>query len=135
MTSRFMLEIALISEPKTAGLQPFKLNSAQEYIHEQIEKQRKETGKVRALILKGRQQGASTYVEGRFINKTTHNKGVRAFILTHDGESTDALFEMTKRYYEYLPEFVKPVIEKSNAKELKFSALDSGYKIGTAGKR
>lgn len=118
---------------KDSGLQPFKLNSAQEYIHEQIEKQRKETGKVRALILKGRQQGASTYVEGRFINKTTHNKGVRAFILTHDGESTDALFEMTKRYYEYLPDFVKPVIEKSNAKELKFSALDSGYKIGTAG--
>ena len=43
------------------------------------------------------------------------------------------LFEMTKRYYENLPQFVKPTIEKSNAKELKYSALDSGYKIGTAG--
>lgn len=118
---------------KEAGLQPFVLNSAQEYIHQRLEEQREKTGKIRALILKGRQQGVSTYVEGRFIHKTSHRKGVRAFILTHDGESTDALFEMTKRYYEHLPDFVKPQIEKSNAKELKFSALDSGYKIGTAG--
>lgn len=118
---------------KESGLQAFGLNSAQQYIHDQLERQRAETGKIRALILKGRQQGASTYVEGRFIHKTSHRKGVKAFILTHDGESTDALFEMTKRYYEHLPQFVKPEIEKSNAKELKFSALDSGYKIGTAG--
>jgi len=85
---------------KNEGLQPLVLNEAQEYIHNRIEQQIKDTGKVRAIILKGRQQGASTYVEGRYIWRTTHNKGVRAFILTHDGESTNALFEMTERYYE-----------------------------------
>lgn len=118
---------------KEHGLQSLKLNPAQQYIHDRLEQQIKEQGRVRALILKGRQQGASTYVEARFIHKTTHHKGVRAFILTHDGESTDALFEMTKRYYEHLPPFIKPEIAASNAKELKFDALDSGYKIGTAG--
>lgn len=118
---------------KEEGLQLLSLNAAQTYIHERIEEQLAKEGRVRALILKGRQQGASTYVEGRFIHKTTHNKGKRAFILTHDGESTDALFEMTKRYYDNLPMYVKPVIAASNAKELKFSLLDSGYKIGTAG--
>ena len=92
-------------------------------------------GKVRAIILKGRQQGASTYVGGRFIHKVTHNKGVRAFILTHDGESTNALFEMTERYYDNLPTFVKPVAGTANAKELHFSGIDSGYKIGTAGNK
>ena len=120
---------------KDAGIVPFSINEAQEYIHERLQEQLSLTGKIRAIILKGRQQGASTYVEGRFIHKTTHNKGVRAFILTHDGESTNALFEMTKRYYDLLPEFVKPSIEKSNAKELKFDQLDSGYKIGTAGNK
>ena len=120
---------------KDAGIVNFELNEAQRYIHEQLEKQKAETGKIRAIILKGRQQGASTYVEGRFVHKTTHQKGVRAFILTHDGESTNALFEMTKRYYDLLPSFVKPSIEKSNAKELKFDQLDSGYKIGTAGNK
>ena len=120
---------------KDKGLQKLELNSAQRYIHSQLEKQVKDTGKVRAIILKGRQQGASTYVGGRFIHKTTHNKGVRAFILTHDGESTNALFEMTERYYDNLPPFVKPTASTANAKELHFGVLDSGYKIGTAGNK
>lgn len=120
---------------KTDGLQAFYLNEAQLYIHSRLEKQIEETGKVRAIILKGRQQGASTYVGGRFIHKTTHNKGVRAFILTHDGESTNALFEMTERYYENLPVYVKPSTSAANAKELHFGELDSGYKIGTAGNK
>tara|TARA_R110000822_G_scaffold18357_5_gene60715 strand:+ start:1463 stop:2989 length:1527 start_codon:yes stop_codon:yes gene_type:complete len=120
---------------KDSGLKKLVLNSAQVYIHNKIEQQAKETGKVRAIILKGRQQGASTYVGGRFIHKTTHNKGVRAFILTHDGESTNALFEMTERYYDNLPASVKPVASTANAKELHFGAIDSGYKIGTAGNK
>jgi len=120
---------------KNEGLQPLILNDAQIYIHSRIEQQKKETGKVRAIILKGRQQGASTYVEGRFIWNTTHNKGTKAFILTHDGESTNALFEMTERYYDNLPPFVKPTTSAANAKELHFDKLDSGYKIGTAGNK
>ena len=74
---------------KDSGLQPFVLNTAQEYIDGQINKQIADTGKVRMILLKGRQQGASTLIEGRFTWKVTHNKGVRAFILTHDGESTN----------------------------------------------
>lgn len=120
---------------KEEGLLPLILNDAQLYIHNKLEEQKKKTGKVRGIVLKGRQQGVSTYVEGRFLHNTTHNKGVRAFILTHDAESTNALFEMTERYYENLPRFVKPQIGASNAKELSFGKLDSGYKIGTAGNK
>ena len=120
---------------KNEGLKSFVLNDAQIYIHNRLEQQLKETGKVRAILLKGRQQGASTLVGGRFIHKTTHNKGVRAFILTHDGESTNALFEMTERYYDNLPQFVKPTAGAANSKELQFNVLDSGYKIGTAGNK
>ena len=120
---------------KDKGLRSFVLNDAQRYIHNRLEDQIKRTGKVRAIILKGRQQGASTYVGGRFIHKVTHNKGVRAFILTHDGESTNALFEMTERYHENLPAQVKPTTSAANAKELHFGVLDSGYKIGTAGNK
>jgi len=128
---------------KEAGVRPFVLNKAQKYIHDKIEEQRIITGKVRAILLKGRQQGASTYVEGRFIWRTTMSKGVRAFILTHDAESTNALFEMTVRYYDNLPTKTvsgethnfQPTITKSNAKELRFDVLDSGYKIGTAGNK
>lgn len=120
---------------KTAEKIKFRLNKAQLHIHNQIEKQLHDTGKVRAVILKGRQQGASTYIQGRFTWRTTHRKGVRAFILTHEDDATQNLFSMGKRYYENLPVFVKPSISASNAKELIFDKLDSGYKVGTAGNK
>ena len=55
---------------KHDGLQPLILNQAQKYIHSRFEAQLKETGKVRAIILKGRQQGASTLVQGRYVWQT-----------------------------------------------------------------
>lgn len=132
---KFYAHNCLKIRTKAKGLQPFTLNAAQEYIHKRLEEQLQSKGKIRAIILKGRQQGASTYVEGRFMRNVTFNKGVKAFILTHDGEATNALFEMTERYYENLPKFVKPSLGASNAKELHFDLLDSGYKIGTAGNK
>jgi len=116
-------------------IQHFALNKAQLYIHEILEKQLKETGRVRAIVLKGRQQGVSTYAEARFIWKVTHSKGVRAFILTQEEAASQTLFEMAKRYYDNLPEPVKPILSASNSKELHFDKLDSGYKIGTAGNK
>lgn len=120
---------------KFNGIQPFILNKAQMYIHEIVEKQRKETGKVRVIIVKGRQQGCSTYIEGRFYWLVTHHFGLRAFILTHDATATNNLFEMAQRYHEYCPAILRPTVEASNAKELVFSGLDSGYKLGTAGNK
>ena len=120
---------------KSGEISPFQLNKAQQFIHACIEKQKEETGKVRAIILKGRQQGVSTYAEGRFYWQTTHRSGVRAFILTHEADSTAALFEMVERYHELAPNFVKPSTGASNAKELIFKKLDSGYKVGTAGNK
>jgi hypothetical protein len=117
---------------KKGDIEPFILNKAQRFIHEKIEEQKRETGKVRALILKGRQQGCSTYVGGRYYHQTTHNFGVHSFILTHALDATNNLYKMSKRFYEHTPELVRPQISTNNSKELIFGILDSGYKIGTA---
>lgn len=45
----------------------FELNQAQRYIHERLEQQRKEKGYVRAIILKGRQQGCCYSPEMRVL--------------------------------------------------------------------
>ena len=126
---------ALRVRSKSGSIQPLRLNRAQCHIHERIEAQRQETGKVRALILKGRQQGCSTYVEGRFFWRTVWAQGIRTFILTHAESASANLFEMASRYLECLPDELKPSVNTQNAKELKFSALDSGYKVGTAGNK
>ena len=118
---------------KSGAIEPLTLNQAQRYIHDRLEKQRVETGKVRALVLKGRQQGCSTYVGGRFYHKATHRKGCQVFILTHEQSATDNLFAMANRYHEHCPALVKPTTGAANAKELVFPILDSGYQVGTAG--
>jgi hypothetical protein len=120
---------------KSGVVEPFELNPAQKYIHERLEKQKLDTGKVRALILKGRQQGCSTYIGGRFYHRVTHSTGCRVFILAHESEATGNLFDMVNRYHENMPEFIKVSTGASSAKELYFDGLDSGYKVGTAGNK
>ena len=131
----FYARNCLFIRTKGATIEPFYLNKAQKYIHERLEAQKEKTGKVRALILKGRQQGCSTYVGARFYHLTTHSMGVRTFILTHEEQATQNLFDMVNRYHERCPEFVKPITGAANAKELFFDKLDSGYKVGTAGSK
>ena len=120
---------------KSGAIEPFVLNKAQRYIHERVEQQIRETSRARVILLKGRQQGCSTYVEGRFYWRVTHSFGLRAFILTHDADATNNLFEMAQRYHQHCPRIVRPTVQASNAKELIFSGLDSGYKLGTAGNK
>lgn len=118
---------------KTGAIEPFIMNKAQRYLHARLEKQLLEIGKVRALILKGRQQGCSTYVGGRYYQKVIHAFGQRVFILTHEGDATNNLFEMVNRYHEHCPTLIKPTTGADNAKELDFTILDSSYRVGTAG--
>src|SRR3546814_7335312 len=68
----------------------------------------------------------------RFYWKVTHGKGLRAFILTHRDQATANLFAMAKRFHDRVPRLVRPLTKASNAKELTFGRLDSGYQVGTA---
>ena len=118
---------------KSGDVLPFVLNRAQLYIHSRLEAQLKETGKVRAICLKGRQQGVSTLIQARYFHKTITNRGIKTFILTHESQATKNLFDMTRRYYENLPPGLVPRANRDSQKELKFESIDSGYSIGTAG--
>jgi len=126
---------AKVIDGKSRKVVPFVLNRAQEYLHERLEAQKKKTGKVRALLLKGRQQGCSTYVGGRYYHLTTHKRGVKTFILAHRDDATTNLFKMVRRYHDHCPPLVKPSTSFSNRKELVFDKLDSAYGLGTAGSK
>ena len=56
---------------KAGEVAPFVMNKAQTYTHLRLEKQLEEFGRVRAIILKGRQLGISTYTAARFYYNTT----------------------------------------------------------------
>jgi hypothetical protein len=110
---------------------PFTWNAAQRMLHERLEKQIRETGRVRALVLKGRQMGISTYAAARFYHQTTMNFGKRTLIVAHQQKSTNNLFDMVKRYHRHNPMPVSTA--NSNAIEIVFDKLDSKYALATAG--
>lgn len=118
---------------KKGLISPFELNKAQLYAHLKIETQRKLTGKVRAVIIKGRQQGFSTYIGGRYYKITTERIGYSTYILSHESKTTGKLFEMVQRFHENCDPLIKPTKDSDNKKlGMKFSALDASYELGTA---
>lgn len=118
---------------KQGAVVPFKLNRSQRYLHQKLEEQRRTKGKVRALVLKSRQVGISTYISGRFYWRGTHSRGFRTYILAHLDDASQNLFTLAKRFHDNCPAMFRPETGAANAKELAFAKLDGGYKVSTAG--
>jgi len=116
---------------ETGEIVPFSLNASQKLIHEAVEKQRKEKGWVRAIILKGRQQGASSYTAARYYHRASLSFGINVFILAHEQGASDTLFGMVDRFQRY--NALRPHVGEDNAKELVFDLLESSYAVATAG--
>lgn len=118
---------------KEGETRPFTLNSGQMYIHNLLNKQLEESGRIRALILKARQVGISTYVEGRFFWKITQNHNANAFVLSHLAESTNSIFNMVRYFYDNIPHpAFKPPLQSQSASTLLFEGINSRYRVGTA---
>lgn len=120
---------------KNGSIKPLILNKSQLYLHKLIEDQVSRTGMARKVILKGRQQGISTYISGRYFNRTAYTPGTRCYILTHEQLATDNLFGMAKMYYDNMPPELAPELGIANAKELSFEKIGSTYKAVTAGNK
>lgn len=115
---------------KSGAIKPFELNDSQKVLHARLEQQREERGWVRALVLKGRQQGISTYTAARFYKRASTQKGVNVYILSHEQQASDNLFGIVDRYQRNNP--IAPHVGTSNIKELVFDRLDSSYTVATA---
>lgn len=129
----FMENAPLMIKDKGGKIAPLTMNREQLYVHRKLNKQLRETGKVRAIILKPRQRGMSTYIAARFFHRNVTRFGISTFILSHESATTDKLFKMVKRYFEHLSEPLKPPKRASSRKELAFDKLESEYAVGTAG--
>lgn len=130
---RFYAKHCLKIRTKSGEVLPFELNKSQEYALDCLIKQWQETGRIRAVVLKARQQGFSTLISGFYYWLTTHRKGFKTFILSHEADGTRTLFEMTRRFHENAPAIVQPTSKYASRHELVFGALDSGYRTATAG--
>lgn len=124
---------------------PLRMNPAQEKLYRAV-KRRQDAGKpVRVIILKARQMGFSTMVEALLFHQAATHFHTECMIVANSEEATANLFRMSRRFYDELPEQIKPVMRASNAQELVFDkpardngpglGLDSRIRCATAGGR
>ena len=110
---------------KSKELVPLRWNKAQAHFHAN------RTG--RDLILKARQLGFSTYVQGEMYHRTV--TGTRTTItLAHDDETTQKMRIMSDRFHEHCKfNNIQPSRKYANASMTTYPEFDSVVTIGTAG--
>lgn len=105
---------------------PFVFNTYQDEIT-RIAQADEASGKpVRILVLKCRQVGISTWAGAYNYHKAATRFYRKATVIAHDDDSTNNLFRMQKRFYDFSPKQIQPMKRYSNAKELVFENPDEG---------
>ena len=130
---------------KEANLVNFIPNKPQKRLRDTIQSLRDAGKPVRIIILKARQMGFSTYTEADCFHQTVTNKMFTSTIIAHEEQASQNLYNMFKRYFENLPDVLRPMRKRNNAKELLFEnpttddfekrrnpGLQSSVKVATA---
>lgn len=118
--ARWYCENLLYIRDKKKKLVPLRLKPAQENLYRIIQEERAAGRPVRLIVLKGRQEGISTVVEGLMFQHAATTPLVRTTIVAHRDDATANLFAMNKLFYDCLPHALQPMRKNSNAKELVF---------------
>jgi len=75
---------------------------------------------IRLIVLKARQLGISTWGTGYVYHQAATNFYKKGVVIAHTIESTNNLFNMVKRYYDFSPKIIRPMKRYSNEKALVF---------------
>lgn len=112
--------IVLKIQDKMGRVVPLDFNAAQLRLYQEYMKQRQAGQPVRIIILKARQMGFSTAVEGMFYWHTTTNENINTMLIAHKADASTAIFNKNKLFYENELPILQPMRKASNAKELIF---------------
>jgi len=92
----------------------------------------------RNIILKARQMGMTTWTAARYFLKTITQPGTLTLQVAHTREAAEEIFRIVRRFVDYLPRELREgslQTSHANSRQLIFPALDSQYKVVTAGDR
>lgn len=105
---------------KSGELLPFTLNEAQRKFAEIVLSGIQSGKPVRVIILKARQMGFSTVTEAIIYYLSSLQEAKNAFIVAQDSAASENLYDMFRLYYENIPESIKPMRKRNNARRLTF---------------
>jgi hypothetical protein len=105
---------------KTASIVPFRLNHAQRIVMDIMKKDEEAGIPKRYIVLKARQMGLSTLFEGLIFHDTSTHENKNSLIIAHEEQASSNLFNMSKLYYENIPDLIRPMKKYANGKVLQF---------------
>jgi hypothetical protein len=117
---------------KDATLNYLEFNEAQKIVHEKVSAQRKEENRVRAIILKARQEGVSTYVAARFLRRLHLWPATSAMVVADSLERAGVLYDIYARYYDHLPSELAPTRKSVGRRKHLAFAHDSDISVRPA---
>ena len=98
-----------------------KCNPAQLMVHKALQMQYEKNLPVRAIVLKARREGVSTYTEGRFFADINRLPNRYACVCSADQEATDKVFKMTGMFQDHLPSHIRRDTKYSSRKEIVYT--------------
>ncbi|AZV56069.1 hypothetical protein [Clostridium sp. AWRP] len=120
---------------------PFFLNDVQQKLSEKLNEAIEDykQGKrhhLKFLVLKGRQQGFTTFITAYQLSKTITNRNFTGMTVADSADNTATIFEDKAKFpYSLLPPLLQPQEKYNTRQELHFSQLNSKWRIATAGNK
>ena len=107
---------------KHGNLSVFELNEIQLELDDEYERQLREVGYVRLVVLKARQMGASVWAQGRLFFDVWARENWKTGVMAHDVPGCDFVFERTQVFNEELPDPLKRPQKYGNRREIAYKA-------------
>ena len=99
-------------------------NVFQERVYAAINELKKAGKPVRIIVLKARQLGISTFATSYIYHESITNFYTKSTVIADDVDNTNNLFLMVKRFYDFSPDYMRPMSRYSNEKALVFENPD-----------
>ena len=125
-----LAELLLQVRTREGRTAPLRANAAQRA----FERRRGE----RNIVLKARQMGLTTWAAARFFLKTITQPGTLTLEVAHTQEAAEEIFRIVHRFLDWLPEGLREgplATSRANVRQIVFPALDSQYRVVSAGDR
>ncbi len=136
-----LVELVFVVVDKRQKTMPFFLNAVQ---HEFVGQLNQAIADYRAglissitlLVLKGRQQGFTTFITAYQLACCILNRNFQGFTLADESSNTETIFQNKAKFvYSQLPDVLKPTEKFNNRRQFLFELINSGWEVDTATKQ
>jgi hypothetical protein len=128
-------ELSILTRDLTTARLGDVLNDPQRKFIAKCQRQLDNTGRIRQVVLKARQMGFSTIIEGIGFIMAMRLQGMNGRVIAHREDAAENILKMTKRYWRTYPFRRYHIEEYGGKKQLSWADRQSSIEVMTAGAR